>query len=149
MSWTKEDLHRLIKTKLADRLFIVVSNREPYIHISSGDEIQCVVPVSGLTVALDPMMRACGGVWVAHGSGNADRRVVDEKNRVMVPPDEPSYSLRRIWLTREEEDGYYLGFSNEALWPLCHLAYAPPIFYEADWNTYKKVNQLLDRKSVV
>jgi len=140
--WTRDDLHRLIKTKLAGRLFIVVSNREPYIHISSGDEIQCVVPVSGLTVALDPVMRACGGVWVAHGSGTADRRVVDEKNRVMVPPNEPSYSLRRIWLTKEEEDGYYLGFSNEALWPLCHVAYAPPIFYEADWNTYKKVNQL-------
>ncbi|HEX75566.1 MAG TPA: trehalose-6-phosphate synthase [Dehalococcoidia bacterium] len=121
---------------------MVVSNREPYIHISSGDEIQCVVPASGLTVALDPMMRACSGVWVAHGSGNADRKVVDAKNRVSVPPDEPSYSLRRIWLTKEEEEGYYLGLSNEALWPLCHVAYTPPIFDEADWNTYKKVNQL-------
>ena len=142
MSWTKEDLQELVKTKLAGRLFIVVSNREPYIHISSGDEIQCVVPASGLTVALDPMMRACSGVWVAHGSGNADRKVVDAKNRVSVPPDEPSYSLRRIWLTKEEEEGYYLGLSNEALWPLCHVAYTPPIFDEADWNTYKKVNQL-------
>ena len=142
MSWTKEDLQELVKTKLAGRLFIVVSNREPYIHISSGDEIQCVVPASGLTVALDPMMRACSGVWVAHGSGNADRKVVDAKNRVSVPPDEPSYSLRRIWLTKEEEEGYYLGLSNEALWPLCHVAYTLPIFDEADWNTYKKVNQL-------
>jgi len=142
LSWTKEDLQELVKTKLAGRLFIVVSNREPYIHISSGDEIQCVVPASGLTVALDPMMRACSGVWVAHGSGNADRKVVDAKNRVSVPPDEPSYSLRRIWLTKEEEEGYYLGLSNEALWPLCHVAYTLPIFDEADWNTYKKVNQL-------
>jgi len=142
VSWTKGDLQKLTKTRLADRLFIVVSNREPYTHNYLGDEIICDVPASGLTVALDPVMRACGGVWIAHGSGSADREVVDDRNRVMVPPDDPSYSLRRIWLTEEEEEGYYLGFSNESLWPLCHVAYAPPIFYEDDWNTYKKVNQL-------
>jgi len=142
LSWTSDDLQELVKTKLAGRLFIVVSNREPYIHISSGDEIRCIVPASGLTVALDPIMQACGGIWIAHGSGNADMEVVDSKNRVSVPPDNPSYSLRRLWLTKEEEEGYYLGFSNEALWPLCHIAYTPPIFDESDWNTYKHVNQL-------
>src|SRR4030066_131161 len=126
MSWTKEDLQELVKTKLAGRLFIVVSNREPYIHNLSGDEIQCIVPASGLTVALDPVMRACGGVWIAHGSGSADREVVDDRNRVSVPPDEPRYTLRRVWLTKEEEEGYYLGFSNEALWPLGHIAYTWP-----------------------
>jgi alpha,alpha-trehalose-phosphate synthase [UDP-forming] len=141
LSGTKEDLQQLVKTKLADRLFIVVSNREPYIHNLSGDEIQCIVPASGLTVALDPVMRACGGVWVAHGSGSADREVVDDKNRVSVPPDKPCYTLRRVWLTKVEEEGYYLGFSNEALWPLCHIAYTPPHFDEAHWNTYKSVNQ--------
>jgi len=142
LSWTKADLQELVKSRLTDKLFIVVSNREPYIHVSSGDEIRCLVPASGLTVALDPMMRACGGTWVAHGSGNADREVVDDKNRVLVPPDEFSYSLKRVWLTREEEEGYYLGFSNEALWPLCHVAYTQPVFHEADWDTYRKVNQL-------
>ena len=142
MSWTKEDLNELVRTKLADRLFIVVSNREPYIHVSSGDEIQCIVPASGLTVALDPVMRACGGTWVAHGNGSADREVVDGKNRVSVPPDEPCYTLRRVWLTKEEEEGYYLGFSNEALWPLCHIAYTPPNFDENNWDTYKRVNQI-------
>ena len=141
MSWTSEDVQELVKIRLAGHLFVAVSNREPYIHVSSGDEITCTVPASGLTVALDPMMRACGGVWIAHGSGNADREVVDDKNRVAVPPDDPSYSLRRVWLTKEEEEGYYLGFSNEALWPLCHVAYTPPTFNEADWNTYRKVNQ--------
>ncbi|MFC1846220.1 trehalose-6-phosphate synthase [Chloroflexota bacterium] len=142
MSWTREDLQNLVKDRLSDRLFIVVSNREPYIHTLSGDEIECVVPASGLTVALDPVMRACGGVWVAHGSGTADREVVDEKSKVLVPPQEHSYSLKRVWLTKEEEEGYYLGFSNEALWPLCHIAYTPPDFDEADWNTYKRVNKL-------
>jgi len=142
LSWTKEDLNELVRTKLADRLFIVVSNREPYIHVSSGDEIQCIVPASGLTVALDPVMRACGGTWVAHGNGSADREVVDDKSRVSVPPDEPCYTLRRVWLTKEEEEGYYLGFSNEALWPLCHIAYTPPNFDENNWDTYKSVNQI-------
>jgi trehalose-6-phosphate synthase len=142
LSWTKEDLHDLVKSKLADRLFIVVSNREPYIHILSGDEIQCIIPASGLTVALDPVMRACGGIWVAHGSGSADRETVDDRNHVSVPPDEPRYTLRRVWLTKEEEEGYYLGLSNESLWPLSHNAYTPPTFNASDWNIYKSVNQI-------
>jgi trehalose-6-phosphate synthase len=142
LSWTKEDLHEMIRNKLVDRVFIVVSNREPYIHILSGEEIECIVPASGLTVALDPVMQACGGTWVAHGSGSADKQMVDDKNHVMVPPDKPRYTLRRIWLTKEEEEGYYLGLSNEAIWPLCHIAYTPPIFNESDWNIYKSVNQI-------
>lgn len=142
MSWTKEDLHELVRTKLAGRLFIVVSNREPYIHIASGDEIKCIVPASGLTVALDPVMRSCGGTWIAHGGGSADWEVVDDNDRISVPPDEPCYTLKRIWLTKEEEEGYYLGFSNGALWPLCHIAYTFPNFDESHWNTYKKVNQI-------
>ncbi len=141
MSWTKEDLHKAVSTKLADELFVVVSNREPYVHVLSNDGIKCIVPASGLTVALDPVMRACGGTWVAHGSGSADRRVVDENNRIMVPPDLSCYALKRIWLTKEQENGYYLGFSNEALWPLCHLAYVPPSFDESNWNFYKNVNR--------
>ena len=123
---TKEELQELVQDKLADRLLIIVSNREPYIHVASGKDVECIVPASGLTMALDPVMRACGGSWVAHGSGSADKEVVDENSRVMVPPDEQKYSLRRVWLTKEEEEGYYLGFSNEALWPLCHVAYTPP-----------------------
>ncbi|HLE79734.1 MAG TPA: trehalose-6-phosphate synthase, partial [Dehalococcoidia bacterium] len=140
--WTKESLCALVQDKLANYLFIVVSNREPYIHTHVGSEIRCHVPASGLTVALDPVMRACRGTWIAHGSGDADREVVDDKNKVPVPPEAPEYSLKRVWLSKEEEDGYYYGFSNEALWPLCHISYTRPIFDEADWNTYKRVNQL-------
>src|SRR3972149_8042220 len=140
--WSRDSLQDLVKTRLGDYLFIVVSNREPYIHTYAGSEIRCQVPASGLTVALDPVMRACGGTWIAHGSGDADREVVDENSRVGVPPGDPRYTLKRVWLSKEEEDGYYFGFSNEALWPLCHISYTRPIFDEADWNTYKKVNQL-------
>jgi trehalose 6-phosphate synthase len=100
------------------------------------------VPASGLTVALDPVMRACGGTWIAHGSGDADKEVVDKDNKVSVPPNEPRYSLKRIWLSKEEENGHYLGFSNQALWPLCHIVYTRPVFDEHDWNVYKKVNQI-------
>ncbi len=140
--WTQESLQDLVKTKLADYLFIVVSNREPYVHTYAGSEIKCQVPASGLTVALDPVMRACGGTWVAHGDGNADKEVVDEHDKVQVPPDDPRYWLKRVWLTKEEQDGFYYGFSNEALWPLCHISYTRPIFNESEWNTYKRVNQL-------
>jgi trehalose 6-phosphate synthase len=140
--WTRESLDELVREKLSGYLFVVVSNREPYIHTLSGRKIVCQVPASGLTVALDPVMQACGGTWIAHGSGDADREVVDKDNKVGVPPEEVRYALRRIWLSKEEEGGYYYGFSNEALWPLCHIVYTRPLFAESDWNTYKKVNEI-------
>ncbi|MBI4331080.1 MAG: trehalose-6-phosphate synthase [Chloroflexi bacterium] len=139
---TRETLSQLGKSKLGDYLFIVVSNREPYVHTRKGGDIKCEVPASGLTVALDPVMRACGGTWIAHGSGDADMEVVDKLGKLSVPPDDPKYSLRRVWLSKQQEDGYYYGFSNEGLWPLCHIAYTRPVFRESDWLTYKKVNHL-------
>ena len=143
--WTREGLHDLVKEKLAGYLFVVVSNREPYIHTFSGREIVCQVPASGLTVALDPVMQACGGIWIAHGSGDADREVVDKDNKVGIPPENPRYALKRVWLSKEDEEGYYSGFSNEALWPLCHIVYTRPVFEESDWETYKKVNETFAR----
>ena len=140
--WNQVSLQKLVKDKLSDYLFVVVSNREPYVHNYVNDKIECIVPASGLTVALDPVMRACGGTWVAHGSGSADRAVVDARNRVLVPPDTQHYTLRRVWLTESEVDKYYLGFSNETLWPLCHIVYQRPEFNVDDWNTYKYVNRL-------
>ncbi|MBI2934595.1 MAG: trehalose-6-phosphate synthase [Chloroflexi bacterium] len=124
----------------------MVSNREPYIHVLDNEKIKCIVPASGLTTALDPVMQACGGTWIAHGGGNADRKVVDRHQKVMVPPDDPKYQLRRVWLTKEEEEGYYYGFSNQALWPLCHIAYTRPIFNEAHWNAYRRVNKHFARQ---
>ena len=140
--WNKDTLCDLVHDKLKDYLFIVVSNREPYVHIRSEQAIQCTIPASGLTVALDPVMQACGGTWIAHGSGDADKEVVDSVNKISVPPDNPKYSLKRVWLSKEDEDGYYYGFANEALWPLCHIVYTRPIFRESDWNAYKKVNSI-------
>jgi trehalose-6-phosphate synthase len=140
--WNKETLSELVREKLKDYKFIVVSNREPYVHTFSGGAIECQIPASGLTVALDPVMQACGGTWIAHGSGDADKEVTDSFNKVSVPPDNPKYSLKRVWLSKEDEDGYYYGFANEALWPLCHIVYNRPIFRETDWNAYKKVNQI-------
>lgn len=143
--WTSQDLYELVHDRLRDYLFISVSNREPYVHTFSGEDIIYQIPASGLTIALSPIMKACGGIWVANGSGDADKEVVDSSNKVEVPPDNPSYSLKRVWLTKEEENGYYYGFSNEALWPLCHIVYTRPIFRESDWNYYQKVNELFAR----
>jgi len=156
--WNKESLQQLVKEKLSDYLFVVVSNREPYIHNYTTQRIECIMPASGLTVALDPVMRSCGGIWVAHGNGTADKDVTDDNNCVSVPPDAPSYKLKRVWLTEEEVDRYYMGFSNETLWPLCHIVYQRPAFNAEDWHAYKRVNQLFadavldavkDRKALI
>jgi trehalose 6-phosphate synthase len=120
---------------------IIVSNREPYIHERAGGALEVRRPASGLVTAVEPVMRACSGTWIAHGSGSADREVVDARDRVAVPPGHADYWLRRIWLTPEEEQGYYFGFANEGLWPLCHVAHVRPVFRESDWQAYKLVNQ--------
>jgi trehalose 6-phosphate synthase len=141
MPMTKEELQALVHSKLKDYPFIVVSNREPYIHSWIGEEIRCLRPGSGLTVALDPVMQVCGGTWIAYGSGDADPEVTDGEGRLSVPPEAPRYTLKRVWLSKEEEEGYYDGFSNRALWPLCHIVYVKPIFRRNDWDTYKEVNR--------
>ncbi|MBI4708079.1 MAG: trehalose-6-phosphate synthase [Candidatus Omnitrophica bacterium] len=141
--WTEAKLRDLIHAKLGENAFFVVSNREPYLHIIDENTgvPKCVRPASGVVTAIDPILRACGGTWVAHGSANADRQFVNSKNKLGVPPGEDRYILKRVWLTKEEEDGYYYGFSNEGLWPLCHVTHTRPIFRETDWQMYKKVNQ--------
>ena len=139
--WTRESLRDLVKARLRDVPFIVVSNREPYIHTLVGEEVQWHQPVSGVTTGLDPVLQASGGTWVAHGSGDADRLVVDKFDRIQVPPESPRYSLKRVWLKEEDERGFYDGFSNDALWPLCHIAYTRPIFRETDWEAYQRINR--------
>ncbi len=139
--WTPERLKEHTRTKLQGKPLFVVSNREPYIHSYKGKEIEWAMPASGLVTAIEPILRACGGLWIAHGSGDADKAVVDEQDRVKVPPNEPQYTLKRLWLSKEEEDGYYYGFANEGLWPLCHIAHARPIFLPGDWEYYKSVNR--------
>jgi alpha,alpha-trehalose-phosphate synthase [UDP-forming] len=138
--WTPERLRVSVQSKLPGSLF-VISNREPYSHVRRGKAIQAEVPASGLVTALEPILRACDGTWIAHGSGDADRETVDERDRLRVPPDKPEYTLRRVWLTKEEEKGYYYGFSNEGLWPLCHIAHTRPTFRLSDWHAYQEVNR--------
>ena len=142
MGWSKERLEHVARTRLGGAKLIVVANREPYIHRYHDGEIDWIRPAGGLTTALDPVMQACGGTWVAHGSGNADRETADELGRVRVPPDDPNYTLRRVWLTKEQEDGYYYGFANSTLWPLCHQVYCRPSFDPSHWDRYREVNEL-------
>jgi trehalose 6-phosphate synthase len=138
--WTEERLAQFARARMGDRPLVVVSNREPVSHVWRGRRIETLTPPSGVVTALEPVMRACGGVWVAHGSGDADREVVDELGAVRLPPEAPRYTLRRVWLTAEEEAGYYYGFANEGLWPLCHIVHARPIFRPEDWRQYAAVN---------
>jgi trehalose 6-phosphate synthase len=139
--WTPERLRIHVRSKLGDRPLFVVSNREPYMHTYRGRAVEVVVPASGVVTALEPILRTCAGTWLAHGSGDADRDTVDERDRLRVPPDDPQYALRRVWLSKEEEEGYYFGFSNEGLWPLCHIAHTRPTFRAKDWEYYQAVNR--------
>ncbi len=141
VSWKPETLRFILHEQLSGDQIIVVSNREPYIHERIGDRIVVQRPASGLVTAVEPVMRACSGTWIAHGAGSADRETVDANDRVPVPPGRPSYTLRRLWLSKEEEQGYYYGFANEGLWPLCHIAHVRPMFRESDWKQYVAVNQ--------
>ena len=107
-----------------------------------GEQIRVIRPASGMTTALDPIMRACGGTWVAHGAGDADRRTADDRGPLRVPPEDPRYTLRRVWLTKEQEEGYYYGMANDGLWPLCHVTFTRPIFDARHWEAYREVNEL-------
>jgi len=141
-TWGPDALRHILRQDLKGDEVLIVSNREPYIHTRRKDNvIEIQRPASGLVTALEPIVRACSGTWIAHGAGNADRDTVDRNDHVMVPPEHPSYRIRRVWLSKEEEQGYYFGFANEGLWPLCHIAHTRPIFRAPDWEHYRNVNQ--------
>jgi trehalose-6-phosphate synthase len=140
--WTSERLRVSLRNKLKGQPLFVVSNREPYMHVlNENRSVSVIVPASGLVTALEPVLLACDGTWIAHGAGSGDRDMVDAHDRLRVPPDRPSYTLRRVWLTAEEEKGYYQGFANEGIWPLCHIAHTRPIFRPEDWLYYQQANR--------
>ncbi len=139
--WTAERLAAHVRTRLGGSRLIVVANREPYMHRRKGKSVEMIVPASGLVTGIEPILRTCDGTWVAHGAGDADRDTVDKNDCLRVPPDDPRYTLRRVWLSKEEEEGYYYGFANEGLWPLCHIAHTRPTFRGSDWTHYVQVNQ--------
>ena len=141
VQWSPQTLHLLLEERLPGTEVIAVSNREPYIHNRNNGSVTLQIPASGLVAALEPVMRACGGKWIAHGSGTADRETVDARDHIRVPPGDPAYTLRRVWLSEEEQDGYYYGFANEGLWPLCHIAFVRPTFRLEDWQQYVTINR--------
>jgi trehalose 6-phosphate synthase len=141
INWSAETLRAILRNDLKGEEVLIVSNREPYIHVHRDKAIEVQRPASGVVTALEPIMRACSGTWIAHGGGSADRETVDATDHVRVPPERPAYRIRRVWLSEEEEAGYYYGFSNSGLWPLCHIAHTRPIFRTADWNAYVTVNR--------
>lgn len=142
--WTAERLRVSLSSKLHNKPLFVIANREPYMHVrgfGNNGNVQVIVPASGLVTALEPVLLATDGTWIAHGAGSADRETVDPHDHLRVPPDHPRYTLRRVWLSAEEEKGYYEGFANEGLWPLCHIAHTRPIFRPQDWVAYQEVNR--------
>jgi trehalose 6-phosphate synthase len=139
--WTRDRLRTHAIDCLQGGQLVIVSNREPYMHQLRNGKTHLIMPAGGLVTALDPVLQACGGLWVAHGAGEVDRENSDARGRLTVPPGDGRYTLRRVWLSREEEQGYYYGFANEGLWPLCHLAHERPIFRAPEWAQYVRANR--------
>jgi trehalose-6-phosphate synthase len=139
--WTADRLAAHVRARLDGGRLFVVSNRQPYVHMRRGKSVEVIVPPSGVVTAIEPVLYACDGTWIAHGNGDADLEMVDERDRLRVPPEDPHYTLRRVWLNKEEEEGYYYGFANEGIWPLCHIAHTRPIFRREDWEYYQVVNR--------
>ncbi len=142
MATNKEKLQRSVREKLKGYQVVVASNREPYLHYLREGKVAYHTPPGGTAHTLNSILQACGGSWVAYGSGNADKKVVDKEGKIQVPPDGPAYTLKRIWLNKEQVNGYYYGFCNQALWPLCHMVYTRPIFRQSDWEYYQQVNKM-------
>ena len=138
--WTEERLKEFVKASLKNQKIFLLFKGEPYTHKKGKDGIYCFSQAGGVLTALEPLMEACGGMWIAHGNGDADKETVDENDTIQVPPDNPKYTLKRIWLTEKEEQGYNKGYSAEGLYPLCLNTYTRPIFREEDWVEYKRVN---------
>src|SRR3989338_8776926 len=140
--WNKLTLQNIIREKMGDYSLIVASNRQPFSHIMKAGKMVCQREPGGLVTALHPVMQAAQqGTWIAAGTSEYDRKSVDAQHKVMIPPENPSDALRRIFLSKEERDGYYYGYCNEGLWPLSHVAYTRPTFLSSDWQTYEKVNR--------
>ncbi|MEF9438585.1 MAG: trehalose-6-phosphate synthase, partial [Candidatus Mariimomonas ferrooxydans] len=152
-----EKLKVFIEENFSDKNLVIVSNREPYVHKKIGANIKTENPAGGLSVSMDEVLKAVGGTWVAWGSGSSDRESVDRKNCVRVPPNDPRYTLKRVWLNSNEIDNYYHGYSNQVLWPLCHIALDKVYFKKKYWHDYKKANYVFakavleeaDEKSIV
>ena len=135
--WTPERLRVFVQNKLNGSRLFVISNREPYEHSYTGGRIECSVPASGLVTALEPVLQACDGTWIAQATGDADRARVGRSRPCARSADHPQYTLRRVWLSRRKRQGFYFGFANEGLWPLCHIAHTRPIFRPEDWEDYR------------
>ncbi|MBI4161322.1 MAG: trehalose-6-phosphate synthase [Acidobacteria bacterium] len=146
--WTRDRLRGHVLKMLQGAQLVVLSNREPYMHQRELGRVRVIRPASGLVTALDPVLRACEGLWVAHGGGDADRETADPAGRLVVPPGEGRYTLRRVWLSREEEEGYYYGLSNEGIWPLCHATHERPKFRQREWEHYVAANERFARAAL-
>ena len=136
-----EDLVKYAKKSLKNKKFIVAIQREPYLHIKTNDGIKLEKVAGGAHILLDGILRQIGGLMVAIGSGNGDMDTADEKGRIQVPPKEESYTLKRVFLKKKDLDGFYYGFANQTLWPLCHAVFIKPRFSPAWWDSYVKVNR--------
>ncbi len=129
-----------VLSSLESHQLTVVSNRQPYRHSFENGDIVIDRPAGGLTAGLDPVVQQTDGIWVAWGDGDADQEATDDTDSVRVPPDDPAYTLKRVWLSESAVADYYYGFSNRVLWPLSHSLTEHVTFEDRYWERYREVN---------
>ncbi len=140
--WTKQTLRETIASRMEGYKLIIASNRQPFHHMLKAGKLICQREPGGVVTALHPVMQASSGTWIAAASTDYDRQTVDSQNKVKVPPDNPAYTLRRLFIPKMERDAYYFGYANQGLWPLCHIVYTRPVFRQAEWEAYQRVNRI-------
>jgi len=122
---------------------VLISNRQPYRHKyvdETNEDVTIDTPAGGLVSGIDPVMQRSKGTWIAWGDGDADFAMADTDGRVQVPPSNPSYTLQRVQLSADQISGYYDGYANQGLWPLCHSMTGKATFDRDQWKHYRDVN---------
>ncbi|GBD93977.1 trehalose-phosphate synthase [bacterium BMS3Abin05] len=120
---------------------IIVSNRLPIVVLKDKNGGWRVESSSGgLVTAMAPVLKNRGGLWIGWAGAN----VTEDANidaLIEQATKDSGYRLKQVYLTAEEVEKHYKGFSNEILWPLFHDFVPYCNFNPEYWTFYEKVNR--------
>lgn len=134
------DLKDYFSRQEFDRV-IIVADAETRVHKNDNGKIISTVPAGGVSIALDPIAQASNCVFIARAKTDEDKQVVDRDSKIEIADMENNYTLKRVFVSGDRFDQYYNGFSNQTLWPLCHVTFERPEFRNEWYEGYKKVNE--------
>lgn len=116
---------------------IIVSNRLPVKLTENNGEYSFVTSEGGLATGLGSIYQQSGNVWV----GWPGMEITDEAVQHKIVQELDTKNLKPVFLTQDEINNYYEGFSNEVLWPVFHYMPTYARYQQAYWNCYLRVNE--------